>query len=193
MMILKSTVPNSCCGNFQKTQLQKEAPSMNEKDLLIAILNEKKEMINNEDFIEMLIHEKISAKADEKKENLRAGDKMADALANLVGSWRFILLFSAVLFLWIFTNINLLKNPFDPYPFILLNLVLSCLAAIQAPIIMMSQNRQEAKDRLRAKNDYNVNLKSEFVVEDMYESLQKLIENQQKIFAQLSRLENNRP
>lgn len=166
---------------------------MNEKDLLIAILNEKKEMINNEDFIEMLIHEKISAKADEKKENLRAGDKTADALANLVGSWRFILLFSAVLFLWIFTNINLLKNPFDPYPFILLNLVLSCLAAIQAPIIMMSQNRQEAKDRLRAKNDYNVNLKSEFVVEDMYESLQKLIENQQKIFAQLSRLENNRP
>ena len=153
---------------------------MNEKELLLAILDEKKEMMNDQDFIEMLIHEKISANTDEKKEKLSIGDRMADRLASGAGSWRFIIIFAVILFFWILINISFLKSPFDPYPFILLNLVLSCIAAIQAPIIMMSQNRQETKDRLRARNDYKVNLKSEFVVEDMYESLEKLIENQQK-------------
>jgi uncharacterized membrane protein len=162
---------------------------MNEKDLLLAILNDKKEMIKDEDFIETLIHEKVSANINEKKERLSLGDRMADKLADVAGSWRFIFVFAVILFFWIFMNISMLQSPFDPYPFILLNLVLSCIAAIQAPIIMMSQNRQEAKDRLRAKNDYTVNLKSEFVVEDMYESLEKLIENQQKIFEKLSLLE----
>lgn len=162
---------------------------MNNKELLLAILKEKKEMLGDEDFIQMLIHEKISANIDEKKDHLRLGERMADKLADVAGSWRFIIAFAVILFFWIFINVRMLQSPFDPYPFILLNLVLSCIAAIQAPIIMMSQNRQEAKDRQRAKNDYTVNLKSEFVVEDMYESLEKLIKNQQKIFERLTRIE----
>lgn len=161
---------------------------MNEKDLLLAILDEKKELINDEDFIRMLIREKVSANMGDKKEKLSLGDRMADKLADIAGSWKFIIAFAVILFFWIYMNISLFKSPFDPYPFILLNLVLSCIAAIQAPIIMMSQNRQEDKDRQRAENDYKVNLKAEFVVEDMYESLEKVIGNQQKILDQLAAL-----
>lgn len=158
---------------------------MNEKELLLAILDEKKAMMNDEDFIEMLIREKVSANINEKKEKLRFGDRMADKLTSGAGSWRFIIAFAAILFLWIFINISMLKSPFDPYPFILLNLVLSCIAAIQAPIIMMSQNRQEEKDRLRAKNDYKVNLS----LEQLIENQQRIFENQQMIFEKLSKIE----
>jgi len=93
------------------------------------------------------------------------GEKIADGVAAFGGSWRFIIIFGAVMMFWIAINTGiLLARPFDPFPFILLNLVLSCLAAIQAPVIMMSQNRQEAKDRLRAEHDYRVNLKAELEI-----------------------------
>lgn len=103
------------------------------------------------------------------------GGRAADAVASFGGSWTFVGLFAAVLIFWMATNAFLLTRPFDPYPFILLNLVLSCLAAVQAPIIMMSQNRQEAKDRDRAENDYEVNLKAELEVELLHEKLDHLL------------------
>jgi uncharacterized membrane protein len=107
------------------------------------------------------------------------GERMADRLAEYAGSWRFITIFFGVLAVWIMLNSFLLIfRPFDPYPFILLNLVLSCLAAIQAPIIMMSQNRQEAKDRLRSEHDYVVNLKAELEIRHLHEKMDHMLVNQ---------------
>ncbi len=107
---------------------------------------------------------------------LTVGQRLADRVASFGGSWRFIILFSSILFIWIIINsIALLRHPFDPYPYILLNLFLSCLAAVQAPIIMMSQNRQEAKDRLRAEHDYQVNLKAEIEIRQLHIKLDQLI------------------
>lgn len=110
---------------------------------------------------------------------LTLGERMADRLADFGGSWRFIVLFAAVLFLWVALNTSLLvMRPFDPYPFIFLNLILSCLAAIQAPVIMMSQNRQESKDRLRAEHDYRVNLKAELEIRSLHEKVDHLLVHQ---------------
>src|SRR5881227_1081455 len=125
-------------------------------------------------------HEILSSdisKQFEKK--LTFGERLSDHIASFVGSWRFISLFGAVLFGWIILNaIFLLNRGFDPYPFILLNLILSCLAAIQAPIIMMSQNRAEARDRLRAENDYKVNLKAELEIRHLHEKIDHLLRKQ---------------
>jgi uncharacterized membrane protein len=100
-------------------------------------------------------------------------------IADFGGSWRFIIIFGVVLFLWVVLNsISLFWKPYDPYPFIFLNLILSCLAAIQAPIIMMSQNRQETKDRLRADHDYRVNLKAELEIRSLHEKLDHLLVHQ---------------
>ncbi|QDT05338.1 hypothetical protein K227x_37380 [Rubripirellula lacrimiformis] len=107
------------------------------------------------------------------------GQRLADKVASFGGSWIFISIFSGVLIVWITINaVSLLGNPFDPYPFILLNLVLSCLAAIQAPIIMMSQNRQNEKDRLKADNDYRVNLKAELEIRHLHSKLDLLLTHQ---------------
>jgi len=110
---------------------------------------------------------------------LTFGERLADRLADYAGSWHFIGIFFAVLLLWIAVNsVVLIWKPFDPYPFILLNLLLSCLAAIQAPVIIMSQNRQEAKDRLQAENDYRVNLKAEVEIRHLHEKMDHLLINQ---------------
>jgi len=107
---------------------------------------------------------------------LTFGERLADGIAAFGGSWRFIIIFAVVLAVWIALNSYvLLTRPFDPYPFILLNLILSCLAAIQAPVIMMSQNRQEAKDRLRAEHDYQVNLKAEIEIRQLHIKLDQMI------------------
>ena len=104
------------------------------------------------------------------------GERLADRIAEFGGSWRFILLFGAILFTWIAINsVALLSKPFDPYPYILLNLVLSCLAAIQAPVIMMSQNRQEGRDRLRSEHDYQINLKAELEIRNLHEKMDHLL------------------
>jgi len=107
------------------------------------------------------------------------GERVADAVASFGGSWKFIIIFFIILLLWIAINsILLIFKPFDPFPFILLNLMLSCLAAIQAPIIMMSQNRQEKKDRIRSENDYKVNLKSEIEIRTLHEKVDHLLLDQ---------------
>lgn len=118
------------------------------------------------------------------------GQKVADQVAAFGGSWKFIILFGVFIFLWILANIYLLLNKgFDPYPFILLNLILSCLAALQAPVIMMSQNRQEEKDRERAKKDYMINLKSELEIRMLHEKLDHLIMHQQEELIEIQKVQ----
>ena len=110
---------------------------------------------------------------------LTTGEIFADRIASFGGSWKFLLVFATVLIAWVAVNsVALFTRPFDPYPFILLNLVLSCLAAIQAPVIMMSQNRMEVRDRLRAEHDYKVNLKAELEIRHLHEKLDHLLKHQ---------------
>lgn len=121
---------------------------------------------------------------------LSFGQKIADKVATFGGSWTFILSFTFILLVWITMNVVWFHNQgFDPYPFILLNLLLSCLAALQAPIIMMSQNRQEEKDRLRAKNDYMINLKSEVEIRMLHEKIDHLILHQQEELLEIQRIQ----
>jgi len=118
------------------------------------------------------------------------GDRMADKLASFGGSWGFIIFFSAVLIAWIALNtVGLMTRPFDPYPYILLNLLLSSLAALQAPVIMMSQRRQEEKDRLRSKNDYLVNLKAELEIRQLHEKLDHQLARQWEKLAELQQIQ----
>lgn len=115
------------------------------------------------------------------KEILSRGQLVSDRVAQFGGSWQFIILFAVVLIIWIVYNtFALTKDQFDPYPFILMNLVLSCIAALQAPIIMMSQNRQEEKDRMRGENDYLVNLKAELEIRSLHQKMDVLLEEQIK-------------
>ncbi|MCC6818413.1 MAG: DUF1003 domain-containing protein [Bacteroidia bacterium] len=115
-------------------------------------------------------------------EELSRGQKISDKVARFGGSWRFIILFLMVMMIWIIFNVVALSSSlrFDPFPFILLNLILSCIAAIQAPIIMMSQNRQEEKDRKRSENDYLINLKAEMQIRSLHQKMDMLIEEQIK-------------
>lgn len=151
----------------------------------------KKILDNDEDLErcnidEELLHELISGKISKdinktNDENLTLGQRTADKIAAYGGSWPFIITFGLILSSWIIINTVILSSKaFDPYPFILLNLVLSCLAAIQAPIIMMSQNRHNEKDRLTAANDYLINLKSEIIIEDLHKKIDVLMEEQQE-------------
>ena len=117
------------------------------------------------------------------------GERVADFVADFGGSWHFILSFFFILLAWIGFNLWVVRTVFDPYPFILLNLVLSCLAAIQAPIIMMSQKRQEAKDRLRSENDYRVNLKAELEIRHLHEKLDHLINRQWERLAEIQQIQ----
>jgi uncharacterized membrane protein len=113
------------------------------------------------------------------EQKMKIGDVISDKVATFGGSWKFIIFFFLVLILWIIINtLVLVQKPFDPYPFILMNLILSCIAAIQAPIIMMSQNRQERKDRLQSENDYKVNLKSEIEIRTLHEKVDHLLLDQ---------------
>lgn len=134
-----------------------------------------------------LLSENINAEFDQQ---LTVGDWVADRVAEFGGSWKFIILFGVVMVFWILLNALLLATrPFDPYPFILLNLVLSCLAAIQAPVIMMSQNRQESKDRLRAEHDYRINLKAELEIRHLNAKLDLLLTHQWQQLLEIQRVQ----
>lgn len=118
------------------------------------------------------------------------GERLADKVAEFGGSWTFIIIFSVVLLGWVCINtLFLAQHAFDPYPFIFLNLILSCLAAIQAPVIMMSQNRQEVKDRKRAENDYVINLKSEIEIRHLHQKLDLSLEEQYKHLCEIQQLQ----
>ena len=145
--------------------------------------------MTDEEVLNLLADSKISENLAGENEKYTLGQRAADAIAKFAGSWAFIFSFTGVLVLWMLVNTLLAAKAFDPYPFILLNLVLSCVAAIQAPLIMMSQNRQEAKDRQRAENDYKINLKSELIIDDLHKKLDLVLENQKKINRRLDKIE----
>lgn len=136
-------------------------------------------------------HELVSENIDEVLDtHWTFGERLADRIATFGGSWTFISLFALFLIVWIVTNsIVLLKRPFDPYPYILLNLILSCIAAIQAPVIMMSQNRKDSKDRRRSEHDYQVNLKAELEIQLLHEKLNHLLSNQWESMAQIQEMQ----
>ena len=132
----------------------------------------------------------ISGNPEEEEVQLTYGQRVADMVASFGGSWTFIISFGVFLLFWIFINVVFLTNKgFDPYPFILLNLILSCIAALQAPVIMMSQNRQEEKDRQRAKNDYMVNLKAEVEIRMLHEKLDHLILHQEQTLIEIQQVQ----
>ena len=146
------------------------------RKLLKEVLKDIRHDMTDEEVLNLLADSKISESPTAEKYTL--GQRAADAIAKFAGSWAFIFAFTGVLILWMVINTILASNAFDPYPFILLNLVLSCVAAIQAPLIMMSQNRQEEKDRRRAENDYKVNLKTEIMIEDLYDKVNAILAKQ---------------
>jgi len=126
----------------------------------------------------------------EEEKILTTGQKVADKVASFGGSWTFIISFGVFIFIWISVNVFwIVSKSFDPYPFILLNLILSCIAALQAPVIMMSQNRQEEKDRQRAKNDYMINLKSEFEIRTLHEKIDHFIMDQQQELLEIQKVQ----
>ncbi|MCT1532601.1 DUF1003 domain-containing protein [Sphingobacterium daejeonense] len=162
---------------------------------------EKLDKVKNKDILDMenqndetlnKLHEIVKKSFDEEKlivdnllhppkETLSQGQLISDKVARFGGSWSFIILFTGILIIWVIYNSIVAKqDQFDPYPFILMNLVLSCIAALQAPIIMMSQNRQEEKDRQRAENDYMVNLKAELEIRSLHKKIDMLLEEEVK-------------
>lgn len=154
----------------------------------LLLENEDDTKLEEEEMMHLLVQNKVSKNVNSvASDNLTFGQRMADRIASFAGSWPFIIIFLSCLVLWIIVNSLMLAKAFDAYPFILLNLILSCIAAIQAPIIMMSQNRQEEKDRLRSLNDYKTNLKSEIIIEDLHRKLDKILETQEMLLQGLAK------
>ena len=161
------------------------------RKLLKEVLKDIQHDMSDEEVLNLLADSKISESPATEKYTL--GQRAADAIAKFAGSWAFIFAFTGVLILWMVVNTILASNAFDPYPFILLNLVLSCVAAIQAPLIMMSQNRQEEKDRRRAENDYKANLKTEIMIEDLHDKVNAILAKQSALEKKLLEQEENQP
>lgn len=155
------------------------------KEIVKMLLkNNELDAQDEEELLDLLVEQPISIDVDKQEEiKLTWKDKLADKVSEVAGSWLFILLFVGFLVFWIILNTSILseESQIDPYPFILLNLVLSCIAAIQAPIIMMSQNRQAKKDSLRNQNDYRTDLKSELILESLHDHINEIIKNQKKL------------
>lgn len=152
-----------------------------------------KEEIENEKKMHMLLEQKVS-EITEKKEKLKFFQKLGDAIGDFVGSWKFIILLGLFLASWIALNVHfLMRKTFDPYPVLFLNLILSCVAALQAPLIMMSQKRKRDIDRQQKENDYKVNLKTEIVMEDIHYKLDELLEKQEEIIERIIYLEGRKP
>ncbi len=160
-------------------------PMKENRKLLKEVLKDIRHDMSDEEVLNLLADSKISVNPSAEKYTL--GQRAADAIAKFAGSWAFIFSFTGLLILWMIVNTLLASKAFDPYPFILLNLVLSCVAAIQAPLIMMSQNRQEEKDRRRAENDYKVNLKTEIMIEDIYDKVNAILAKQSELEKQLQK------
>ena len=151
------------------------------KEIVKMLLKQSSMDQTEDDLIDMLIDEPITIDVEkEDRRTMKYGDRVADRLTEVAGSWTFIICFLSFLALWIIVNVIGLINV-DKFPFILLNLMLSCVAAIQAPIIMMSQNRQSKKESLRNQNDYRTDLKSEIILEELHEQMHEILKNQKKI------------
>jgi uncharacterized membrane protein len=167
---------------------------LDRQQMLREIMIDAEDELNDEEILHLMLHNKISANTEQETSGqYTLGERASDAIARFVGSWPFILMFVLIVFVWMALNIYMALQAFDPYPFILLNLVLSCVAAIQAPLILMSQNRQESKDRARAENDYKVNLKAELIIQDLHEKISQIIEDQQKLIESLENKSKQNP
>jgi uncharacterized membrane protein len=162
---------------------------LTKKEIVKMLLkNNELEEQDEEELLDLLVDQPISIDVDKQEEaKMTKGDRLADKLSEVAGSWGFILGFTAFLIFWIVLNAFVLRGAYkiDEYPFILLNLLLSCLAALQAPVIMMSQNRQAKKDSLRNQNDYRTDLKSELILEELHHKTDEILKNQRKILKAL--------
>ena len=188
-------------------EIKKEFPNFSEeKNISIAELNKYRHQyiqnslltergtlsdLENKVLKSLQKNETISANLDTNvKEDFSFGQRLADKVASFGGSWKFIIIFGIALVVWMIVNVVFLASKaFDPYPFILLNLILSTIAALQAPVIMMSQNRQEEKDRERSKNDYMINLKSELEIRMLHEKVDYMLMNQQEHLMQIQQIQ----
>ena len=159
------------------------------KEIVKMLLrNNELEEKDEEELLDLLVDQPISIDVDKQEEaKMTKGDRIADKVSEVAGSWGFIIGFSGFLVFWVVLNTVILtgNEQIDPHPFILLNLLLSCLAALQAPVIMMSQNRQAAKDSLRNQNDYRTDLKSELILEELHDKMEEILKNQRKILKAL--------
>lgn len=189
LAIIKKKNPQATEDGF----ITRDELKLARQEYIENILKKEKGELNKIDkqVVKSLVeHESIVKDIMQDKETLTLGQKLADNVARFGGSWGFIISFGAFLAIWIAINSYfLLQRPYDPYPFILLNLILSCLAAIQAPVIMMSQNRKEQKDRLRAENDYKINLKSELEIRHLHEKMDNLIQHQWQRLLEIQKLQ----
>ncbi len=150
------------------------------KEIAKILINKDLDQLEEDDLIEMILDENIAVDVDKDSvKTITFGQRMADMLSKLVGSWTFIIIFTLFLVAWILINVYVIK--LDVFPFVLLNLVLSCIAALQAPVIMMSQNRENERERKRNQNDYRTDLKSELILEVLYEHIEEIKKDQRKI------------
>lgn len=176
----------------EKCMSSDELRTYREKYISEMLLKETGELSDMEQMVLDALNDNtiLSDKLDDEIQEFTFGQKIADKVASFGGSWTFIISFVVFLFLWIAANVFMLANKgFDPYPFILLNLILSCVAALQAPVIMMSQNRQEEKDRDRAKKDYMINLKSELEIRMLHEKIDHLLLHQEQSIVEIQKVQ----
>ena len=173
-----------------------ETKKKTKKEIVKLLLkNQELEDRDEEELLDLLIDQPISIDVDKQEdEKMTFGDRMADRVSEIAGSWGFILGFSCFLIFWVLLNGFVLRgdSQIDAYPFILLNLLLSCIAALQAPIIMMSQNRQAEKDSIRNKNDYRIDLKSEIILENLHEQIEDIKREQKKISKMLEEMNDKK-
>ena len=163
------------------------------KDIVKMLLrNNELDERDEEELIDLLFDQPIAIDVDKQEESkMTFGDRVSDKVSEICGSWGFIILFIIFLAFWVILNVVVLSsdNAIDPYPFILLNLLLSTISALQAPIIMMSQNRQAAKDSLRNQNDYRTDLKSELILETLHDQMDDILRNQKRILRYIETIE----
>lgn len=182
-------------ADLSRPQLERPELSLS-GDQLAAVLDvlerDRLELIRLEEAVEEAFRQHRQEEhdpSDALDDNLTFGQKLSDRVAEFGGSWTFLIAFAFVLACWVTFNVLAVTLRFDPYPFILLNLLLSCLAAVQAPVIMMSQNRKEAKDRLRAQHDYRVNLKAELEIRELHDKMDHLLYRQMQRLLEIQRLQ----
>lgn len=179
----------TCCLSVSELNEYENRDILSTLELEVGTLSQLEKEVLEALHKNTLISDDVDETIDD---TLTYGQRLADKIASFGGSWTFIILFFCVLFGWIGLNIYFFTTPFDPFPFILLNLILSCLAALQAPVIMMSQNRQEEKDRERSKHDYQVNLKAELEIRMLHEKMDHLILHQQQRLFEIQQMQLDR-
>lgn len=173
---------------MKEKEIKKPERKKTKKEIVKMLLNNGtiNDVEDEDELLDALIDNPIAIDVDkEELKNLKRGDKIADKVTEGAGSWTFIICFILFLIFWILLNTFVIK--LDAFPFILLNLLLSCVAALQAPVILMSQNRQAKKDSLRNQNDFRIDLKSELILEELHDKMEKILENQKKILKELEK------